>query len=474
MDKTIEEIPWTDPEKSPTTTTPNRSNPAAKTNQPTNTKPSWGKRVIFAIIVLALLFAGWRFFLHKSDDSVRAANNSSGSSGGRRGGGGNPNEVVPILAAAVTTKDFPVQLSSTGNVESISTVSVRSLVSGELLNVFFNQGDDVKKGQLLFTIDPRPYQQALAQAKAQLAKDINQKTQAELVVAKDRAQLKNAQVQQQRYADLAEQGLVSKEQSEQFQTTAETANATMLADQAIVKTVEDTIKADQSVVANAEVELGYTSIHAPSDGRTGSLIVNKGNLVRANDTTALVTINQVAPIFVTFTVPEKELARIRDFNSKGTLKVAVNLPDNPKAIEYGKLDFIDNIVDVTTGTIKLKAKFENSNKTLWPGQFVNVVLTLTEEPNVLVVPSQAVQIGQNGAYVYAIKQDGTVEMRNVVTAGELEGLTAIKQGVTAGEQVVTDGQLRLVPGSKVIVKSSLNEGVNNPGRSSEHRGRKQQ
>jgi multidrug efflux system membrane fusion protein len=367
-------------------------------------------------------------------------------------------EVVPVSLAQVEQKDVPIEVQAIGNVEALNTVAVRALVSGELTKVYFQQGQDVKKGELLFTIDPRPYQEALAQAKAQLEKDSDAKNQAEKIVAKDEAQQKYAEAEAQRYADLFQKGIVSKEQADQYKTNAATFTATVQADEAAVRTTADAVKSDQAAINTAEVNLSYTEIRSPMDGRTGSLLVFQGNLVKANDTNPLININQITPINVTFSVPEKELPAIRNYRSQGSLKVEAIIPDNTEGPEAGELTFIENSVDIATGTIKLRATFPNAQRRLWPGQYVNVKLVLTTRPNALVVPTQAVQIGQSGSYVYVVKSDQTVESRTVTTGDELSGNTVIENGLTAGETIVTDGQLRLVPGAKITTKTDQPEG----------------
>lgn len=333
---------------------------------------------------------------------------------------------MPVTVAKVEQKDVPLQLSAIGNVQAFSTVSIRALVGGQLTRVSFREGDDVRKGQQLFTIDPRPFEAALQQAQANLARD--------------EAQYRNAQSEAVRYADLVKKDYVTKEEYEKITSAAEAAKAV--------------VAADHAALENAQLQLSYCNIVAPIDGRTGSLMVHAGNVVRANDTNALVVINQVSPVYVQFAVPEGELARLR---ARGGLGVPVTA--SPKqggsAIATGKLSFIDNAVDTATGTIALKAVFGNQDRALWPGQFVSVAVTLQDRPNAVVVPSQAVQTGQRGQFVYVVREDRSIEVRPVKVAETVDQQSIIETGVGPGEMVVTDGQLRLTPKSHVDVKNAL-------------------
>lgn len=334
---------------------------------------------------------------------------------------------VPVLAAAVERKEVPLQVRAIGAVEPYSTVSVKTQVTGELTGVFFKEGQDVKKGQLLFTLDKRPFEAALQQAESNLARD--------------QAQAENARVQAKRYESLWSAGVVAKEQYDQIQSSAEALDAA--------------VAADKAAVANARVQLVYCTITSPIHGRTGTLLIHQGNMIKANDTPFLVSINQVEPIYVTFTVPEQFLGEIKEYSRSGKLKVEATIPNDKGGPVFGKLSFIDNTVDQTTGTIKLKGEFANADRRLWPGQFVNVALTLRNQPNAIVVPSQAVQNGQQGQYVFVIKPDMTVESRSVIISRSTDGQAVVEKGLTPGEQVVTDGQLRLVPGSKVEIRQAL-------------------
>jgi len=319
---------------------------------------------------------------------------------------------------------MPLQIRAVGNVEAYSTVAVKSQVTGVLTQAHFKEGQNVKKGQLLFTIDPRPFEATLKQAEANLARDT--------------AQLQNSRQQARRYAELVKKQYVSQEQYDQIRANADAAEAV--------------VQADQAAVENAKVQLSYCYIFSPIDGQVGSLLVNEGNLVRVNDGTPLVVINQITPINVTFSVPEQNLADIRRHMATGSLKVAAQFQADEGRPEQGNLAFVDNAVDRTTGTSKLKAEFKNGERRLWPGQFINVALTLSTQSDAVVVPSEAVQVGQEGQHVFVVKPDNSVEVRPVVVARTNEGEAVIAKGLQAGEQIVREGQFLLGPGSRIEVK----------------------
>jgi membrane fusion protein, multidrug efflux system len=394
---------------------------------------------------------------------------------------------VPVAVAVVEQKQMPVQIQAIGTVEAYAVVSIKAQVGGELMRAHVKEGQDVRKGDLLFSIDPRTYEAALAQAQANLAKDQVQIQQARAVLqrdtarvaqaranlVKDQAQATNAQVQEKRYADLVAKELVSHEQYDQVKANAESLTATVRADEADVRSAEETVRADEAAirsaeqtvradeasVANARLQLGYTTISSPVDGRAGSLGMNEGNVVRAtgtNDSTLLV-INQVQPIYVSFTVPQQQLGEIKRYMAEATLAVDAVPSGDTKPVR-GAVTFIDNAVDATTGTIRLKATFANNEKRLWPGQFANVSLTLAIQPDALVVPSQALQTGQQGPFVFVVKPDATVETRRIVTARTVGNETIVASGLKAGEQVVTDGQTRLTGGAKVEVRAPGGQG----------------
>jgi len=339
-----------------------------------------------------------------------------------------PPRSVPVLAESAEQKDIPLQLKVIGNVEAYNAVSIKALVGGEVEGVYFREGQDVKKGDLMFKIDPRPYSAALKQAEAALARDL--------------AQAKNAEEQAKRYAILVQKEYVSKDQYDQLRANADALAAA--------------VEADKATVENSRLQLEYCTIKSPINGRAGSVLVNTGNVVKANDIT-MTTINQIVPTYVTFTVPEQNLSDIKKYTAMKELKVDAIIPGDEKRPAHGELTFIDNAVDKTTGTIKLKGTFANSDRRLWPGQFVDVILTLTTEPNRVVVPSSAVQTGQQGYYVYVIKDDMSAELRVVMPGRTHENWTVIDKGIAVGEKVVTDGQLRLVPGTKVEIKPSTAE-----------------
>ncbi|MGE5254621.1 MAG: efflux RND transporter periplasmic adaptor subunit [Planctomycetaceae bacterium] len=379
-----------------------------------------------------------------------------------------PPAAAPVTVASVTQESIPLQVRAIGNVEAYAVVSVKSQVGGELAKVHFREGQDVKKGDLLFTIDPRPFEATLRQAEANLNQNLAQVKQAEANLARDIAQEENAQKEARRYKDLAAKEYVSKEQFDQLLTAAEAARATVAADRAAVESTRaavqasraalenarSAVQASSAALENAKIQLGYCAIRSPLDGRTGSILVQQGNLVKANDTQPLVSINQIQPIYVTFSVPEQDLPEIKKYMARGKLKVEAFLAQKEDRPEQGWLTFVDNAVDLTTGTIRLKGTFENREKRLWPGQFVNVALTLAVEPAAVVVPAPALQTGQQGTFVFVVKPDHTVESRPVVTARTVGEEAVIERGLSPGEVVVTDGQLRLSPGARVEIKNA--------------------
>jgi multidrug efflux system membrane fusion protein len=381
----------------------------------------------------------------------QAANGGEGTAGGRGGRGGGAGGAVPVTTAHVEQKAVPVTIPAVGTAEAISTVQIRAQVTGQLSQVHFAEGQEVKKGDLLFSLDARPFEAALQQAQA--------------VLARDTATANNAAAQNARYEDLYKRGLIPRDQYETQQASSQSAQATLQADQAAVET--------------AKLNVAYTRITAPISGRTGSLAAHLGDLVRANDTTPLVIINQLAPIYVTFSVPGRYLGDIRRYQSERPLQVVArgqaSVPPGsqppppsttpqaaptarpteagmaePVPTATGSVTFIDNTVDPTTGTIKLKGTFPNTDHKLWPGLFVQVTLNLSSDPNAIVVPAIAVQASQTGQFVYVVKPDSTVEMRNVTVARQQGEQMVIASGLSAGEEVVTDGQLRLTPGARIV------------------------
>ncbi len=394
-------------------------------------------RSAYALIVAsAALFAA-------SLSTVGCTAKSTEAAGGRRDG-----MAVPVTVAMVSQRDVPVNIDVIGNVEAYSTISVKAQIGGQLTKVSFQEGDFVKKNDLLFTIDPRPYEGMLNQAVANLARDTAAQGQAEANLARDVANEKYAQAQAARYQKLFESGVVSKEQSDQMKSSADAMEQTVVADKAAIESAKAQIVASKAMVETAKVQLSYTSILSPIDGRTGNLAVKQGNLVAAN-TIELVTIAQVQPIYVTFSVPEAQLTDIKKFMAEGKLMVNATPRDDNTQKETGVLTFVDNAVDSTTGTIKLKGTFQNEDRKLWPGEFLRVTLRLTTHTNAIVVPNQAVQTGQDGPFVYVVKQDKTVELRPVVTGTRVDQDLVVDRGLEPGETVVTEGQLRLAPGSRV-------------------------
>jgi membrane fusion protein, multidrug efflux system len=384
---------------------------------------------------------------------------------------------VPVGAALAEQRTVPVQVTTVGTVQAYTSVGVKSQVAGQIHQVHFTEGQDVKKGALLFTIDPRPFEAAVRQTEANVAKDRAQLRQTEAALAqrqaevtqtqanleRDMAQMENAKVQEQRYAKLVQQELVAREQYDQVRTAMATMQATVAANRAAVENARASARAAEAMVDNARaaiqsneaavetarLQLAYTTIRAPMDGRTGNLLVQAGNVVKSNEDNPLVVIAQIRPIYVSFAVPQQHLASIKKYRDAGTLKLEA-MPDGQRPVA-GAVTFMNNTVDPATGTIQLKATFTNTDSALWPGQFVDVALTLTTEPAV-VVPAQAVQPGQQGPFVFVVKPDSTVESRPVKVGRRLARELVIEQGLKGGERVVTDGQLRLVPGSRVEVK----------------------
>ena len=330
-----------------------------------------------------------------------------------------------VTVARVIQKTMPVEVIAVGNVEAISTVSIRAQVAGEVQGIRFKEGDFVTKGQVLLTIDPRPYEAALAQSKATLARD--------------KATGAYNRTQAQRYKTLFEQGIVPAEQVDSFASAADASDAVLNADEAAVKT--------------AELNLEYCTITSPIDGRTGAIMVKQGNLVKVADV-PIVVINQVNPIYVQFGVPQQHWPDIKEDVDRRALRVAVTIPQAPDRPIQGTLTFVDNTVDSSTGTIHLRGTFDNPQNRLWPGLYVNVLLTLSRQPNATVVPAHSIVSTQQGSYVYVVKPSKTVEQRTVVPNRTIENETVVDKGLQPGEVIVTDGQINLVPGAKVEIKNT--------------------
>ena len=357
--------------------------------------------------------------------------------------------VVPVSVAKVSQESVPTELKVVGTVQASAIVQVKSQVAGELAATHFVEGQNVGKGDLLFEIDPRPFDDAMQQAQAAVERDKAQIVQAEATLERDKATARFAQSDAQRQAELNKGGLTSHSVYDQARSSADAAEASARATEASIDTAKAALEADQAAVAIARLNLAYCQIRAPISGRTGNLLVHPGNLVKVNDV-ALVVIHQVSPIFVDFAVPEQHLAAIRRLAGEGQkLAVRVQAQDDPGRAASGYLSVIDNTVDATTGTIHLKATFENADRMLWPGQFVTATLTLDTIQNAVVAPAEAVQSGQQGYFVYAVKPDNHVEIRPVTTGRAFGAKIVITSGLKPGETVVTDGQLRIFPGAQI-------------------------
>ena len=371
-------------------------------------------------VLLALSLAAASCSAPGTDAGAAAA----GGRGGRAGRGGGQ---VPVVTATAVRKAMSVTVPAVGTAEAISNVDIRSQITGQVTAIHFTEGQDVQQGEPLFTLDSRQYKTAMLQAQAALARDT--------------ATLKNLESQQNRNETLFQRGLISKDQYESLRASVAALNAT--------------VEADKAAIETARVNLAYAEIAAPIGGRTGSLGVHVGDLIRANDTTPLVMINQIAPIYVTFSVPGRFLSDIQRYQARTPLSVVAAMPDPTKpdvastVTTTGTVTFIDNSVDATTGTIRLKGTFANADRQLWPGSFVRVTLNLTTEPDAIVVPATAVQTSQEGQFIYVVKADKTVDMRKVTVERQQGGEAVITEGIAAGDVVVTDGQLRLTPGARV-------------------------
>jgi multidrug efflux system membrane fusion protein len=374
------------------------------------------KRLVLAAVFVVLLAGGyyaWGFFFNSAPDTRTAR----------------PAPAQLVVADVAASSAVPILVTAIGSVQSISTVMVKSRIDGEIANVNFEEGQEVNEGDTLFTLDDRAVRAQLQQAEANLERD--------------RAQLERNQLEVKRQTELAGRGVASAQKLEDVTTS--------------VAVSEATVRASQATLENAKVNLAYTTIRAPISGQTGSVALKRGNVVKAVDTAPnvapLVTITQLRPIYVAFTVPERNLSDLRAARAEGQVRVVVTIPSQPQTPVTGVLTFIDNQVDVATGTISLKGKFANDDERLWPGQFVNVTLTLGTQSDAIVVPSVAIQIGPNGPYVFVIKQDSTVELRLIKPDRNVGGKTVVAEGLSAGERVVVDGQLRLGNGTRVNVQA---------------------
>jgi multidrug efflux system membrane fusion protein len=356
-----------------------------------------------------------------------------GSCKSEKNNGPRTKPAVPVTVTQAMEKEVPVQLKAIGTVEAFATVALKSQISGQIARVHFEEGSEVEKGDLLISIDPEPFLATLGQYKADLARN--------------QAQEKYAREQAARYEGLVKEGIVAQDQYDLLRPNAESLAAAMASDRAAIR--------------SAEIQLSYCSIRSPISGRTGTLDLHPGNLVKANDL-PIVTIHQICPINVVFSIPEKRLAEVKTAMAEGELKIEAMIPDEPGHTETGTLSFMDNAVNSETGTIKIKGVFANAAKKLWPGRFIDVVMTLASLKNAVTVPANAVQTGQQGQFVYIVKPDKTVEVRPVTVGPSMEEEIVIESGLASGETIVVDGQLRLVPGAAIEAKNPSGQGEEKP------------
>ena len=374
------------------------------------------RRILLAFAVVLLAAGGlWYAWSFESSGPAQAARTAGPSA-----------RALPVLAAEVATRPMPVEIATIGSVQPIASVAVKPRIDGQIVKVAVQDGQEVKAGDVLFVLDSRQAQAALDQALATLQRD--------------RAQLAGAQRELERLTPLGRKDYASKQQLDAAQTNVDAAQATL--------------KADQAAVEGAEVELSYTTIRAPIDGRLGTVAFKLGNTVRSGDAAALVTLNQLQPIYVAFSVAERYLAELQKAMAAGPLPVTATIPGSQGVVAKGQVSYVENAIDSQSGTLSVKATFANQQETLWPGQFVNVVVQLRIEPDAVVAPSEAVQQGQNGAYVFVIKPDDTVDLRPVTVDRSIGDQTVVASGLKAGDRVVTDGQMRLTPGAKVEVQKA--------------------
>jgi len=376
-------------------------------------KPSIDLRHIFSLLALFIILVSLPACGKK--EAVQAA--TPGGVSGR--------PPAPVVVASVEQRDIPVQITAIGNVESYQTVQIRSQLNGQIEKIFFKEGQDVHKGQLLFQLDKRPFQADLEKAMGTLRHD--------------EAQAENSRLQAERYSHLEKQGVISREQADLIRSQA--------------KADASAVYADKAALDAARVQLQYTDITAPIDARTGAVMINLGNLVKANDTPFLVQLNQITPIYVAFSIPEDQLSEVRRY-SVAQLNVLAYPKGQSSNPSEGRLTFIDNGVDTQTGTIKLKATFVNKDRRLWPGEFVDVALNLSTRKDAILVPTKAIQTGQQGEYVYVVNPQNIAESRALKTVGTHQNYTVVAEGLNAGEQVVVNGQLRVAPNAKVAVQNA--------------------
>lgn len=387
-----------------------------------NPPPGGSGRKMIVWLIVILVVAGLGVLIYRNSHKAVPGDQGQTPGGGRRGGGaGDTNRAVPVSVAPVEQRDIPVYLEGLGNVQAYYTVTIHSRVDGQLMQVNFREGQQVRKGAELALIDPRPYEVQLAQAEA--------------TKFKDQANLENAQRDLQRYADLYKQGVIAQQQ---YNTQ-----------QSVVAQQEGLTRADDAQINNAKLNLTYCHIKAPIDGRVGLRLVDPGNMVHASDQNGLLVITELQPISVLFSLPEDNLQMVQQHMKGGRLEVQAWNRDDSQQIASGRLETIDNQIDPNTGTVRLKAVFDNRDNALYPNQFVNARLQVYTRKNALTIPAVAVQRGNQGAYVYAVKQDGTVESRPVKLALTEGTVAVLDSGMNPGEEVVTDGQEKLQPGSKV-------------------------
>jgi multidrug efflux system membrane fusion protein len=361
---------------------------------------------------------------------------------------------APVTVASAVTQDVPVYIDAIGKIVAREVVSIEPQVSGRVIKIHFTDGADVKKGDLLFTIDPQPFEVNLQQARANLARSTALKRQAEANLAKDTAQAKTGEVEKRRYEQLVEQGVVSRQQFDQVRTTSESLNATVSADVAAIRSAEQAMKVDEAAIASAQVQLGYCFIRSPIDGRAGQRLVDMGNVVNPGNVgkaTSLLVIQRVDPIYADFTVPQDDLSAVQRNMKQGTLRAEVRLPDEPDKPVLGDLTFLDNAVQDTTGTVNLRATIANQDRKFWPGRFVNIRLVLSTIHSAILIPAAAPQMSAKGQFVYVVNDDLTAELRPIITGQRQGEQVVINQGLRAGERVVVQGQIAVIPGGKVNI-----------------------
>lgn len=367
---------------------------------------------------------------------------------------------APVSVTVAIKQDVPTYLDAIGKTVAREIVSIQPQVSGRIIKIHFTDGADVKKGDLLFTIDPRPFEVALQQAEANVSRDQTLKKQAEANLAKDIAQAKWGEVQVKRYGDLVTHGVVPKEQYEQLQANLDSLNATVEADRAAVRSADEAIKVDKAAIESAKVQLSYCYIHSPIDGRAGQRLVDIGNVVNpggssnasSGNSNSLLVIERLDPIYADFTISQNDLSKVQQQMRRGNLKTEVRLPDTSDAPVIGQLTFLDNAVQNTTGTVNLRATIPNAGHRFWPGRFVNIRLVLNTIQGAVLIPAGASQMSAKGPFVYVIKPDSTAEQRPVMLGQRQGDLIVVESGVEPGERVVINGQIGVTPGGKVRIE----------------------